>query len=60
LTSTKALGLVDFVVLPHFDKRREVYDEMIAQYGGRFQLLPLTDSEAVIVEGRNHRVVESV
>jgi dipeptidase E len=60
LTSTRAIGLVDFVVLPHFDKRREVYDEMIAEYGSRFQLLPLTDGEAVLVEGDEYRVVDSL
>ena len=55
--STKALGVVDF--LPHSDARGERYTRLMAEFGERFTLIPLSDWEAVLVEGGAYRVVPS-
>jgi dipeptidase E len=59
LTTTQAAGVVDCVVLPHFDQREAAYREVIARYGGRYKLVPLRDDEAVLIEGTAWRVVPS-
>ena len=59
LKSCKSLGLVDFIVIPHFDS--EEYGpkckKILSEYKGKFKLLPLKDSQAVIVEGSSVKVV---
>ena len=57
--STKALGVVDFLVLPHYDARGERYARLMAEFGERFTLIPLSDREAVLVDGGAYRVVPS-
>jgi dipeptidase E len=59
LATTKALGIVDFVVLPHADSRAERYAEIAAEFADRFTLVPITDGEAVVVEGDSYSVVRS-
>lgn len=59
LQSTKALELVDFVVLPHYRKEKyaDKFDSIIKQYGNTFDLIPITNDQAVIVEGHSRRIV---
>jgi dipeptidase E len=59
LTSTAALGLVDFVVYPHYDipERAAPFPDLLARYGGRFRLLPLVDGQAVVVDEGGTRIV---
>ena len=51
LDSTKAFGLVDFVVIPHFgrDKYLPIQEEIIKVFGKKYKIIPLTDSEMKIV-----------
>jgi dipeptidase E len=58
---TRALELVDVVVLPHADApgRRERYAEIETRFGGRFTLVQLTDREALVVDDAGTRLVAS-
>lgn len=53
LTSTKGLGLVGIVPMPHYDMqaRNSVIDSIIDQYSGAYTIVPITDDEAVISNG---------
>ena len=61
LRSYEGLYLVDFVVLPHYgkEKYKEIYQKIIKKYGKKFNLIKITDMQAVIVEGNNFRIVET-
>jgi dipeptidase E len=58
---TRALGLVEFVVYPHYDEERRAaaFPRVVAEYSRRFPLVPLTDHQALVVEGESARVVPS-
>ncbi len=62
LTSTKGLGLVDIVPMPHYDmsERNSVIDEIIEQYNGEYTIIPITDDEAIVSSGvKWHKVALS-
>jgi dipeptidase E len=61
LRSTEALGLVDAVVFPHHNSpdRAAQFEEARARYGSRFELVPLADTEALIVDDDGSRLVPS-
>ena len=53
LASTRGLGLVDVVVVPHVGGQllpQEAWDAIRAEHGDRFELVPLRDDEALLVE----------
>lgn len=52
LSSFEGLGLVDFVILPHFDaeKKDPIYEETIREWGGKVELRALTDEEVIILQ----------
>jgi dipeptidase E len=52
MKSFNGLGIVDFVLLPHFntEKYKPRYEKAIERFGSKFKLLPLADSQAAIVE----------
>ncbi len=60
LKSLDGIGLVDFVVLPHYGKEKysplyqKIMDDPANQ---RFELIPITDDQAVIVDGSERKVV---
>lgn len=61
LKSTKSLGLVDFLVVPHFDAKQ--YDEenkaIMKKYSANFKFVPLNNDQAILVEGKNYKIVKS-
>lgn len=59
LKSFEGLGIVDFVVLPHTDnpKYSSKAQKIIKDYGADFQIVPLKDSQAVLVEDSEYRVL---
>ena len=61
LRSTVGLGLVDFVVFPHYDSpdRSAEFPDVAARFGSRFELVPLPDDQAVIVDDEGTRIVAS-
>jgi len=59
LTSTKGLELTDFVVLPHYGDKEyeEKFEKIIKDYENKYTLIPITNEQAVIVEGSNYSIV---
>lgn len=59
LKSTKGLDLVNFVVLPHYGDKKyeEKFQKIIKEYENKYELIPLTNEQAVIVEGSNYSIV---
>lgn len=61
LDSTAGLGLVDFVPFPHYDmgQRTPLIDEIIRQTRDTYTVVPITDDQAIIVNGNEYEVVDS-
>lgn len=61
LESTKGLGWVDVVPIPHYDMkaRTQSIDEIKAKYGDDYEMVLLTDDEALIIDERGWKVVDS-
>ena len=61
LRSTEGLGLIDAVVFPHFNspERAEQFAGVQAQFGDRYELVPLEDSQALIADESGSRIVAS-
>jgi dipeptidase E len=61
LESFDGLGLVDFVVLPHYgiEKYLPEYEAILNHYQNELTLVPLRDDQAVLVTGTAHEVVDS-
>lgn len=61
LKTTEGLKLVDFIILPHYgegaykEKTMKVYKQW---KNSNYRIIPLTDKQAVIVTGDEHRVIE--
>lgn len=61
LKSFEGLNLVDFIILPHFgeEKDKQKYEEIVREYSEKgYKVIPLTDNQAVIVEGYEYKIVE--
>jgi dipeptidase E len=52
LSSHSGLGLVDFLVIPHYDneKFRPMFDELMQREADRFTFRPLHDDQAILLE----------
>lgn len=61
LRSTKGLGLVPIVPIPHYDMhdRTKKIDAIKKHYGTEYQLVLLTDDQGINVEGDKWTVVDS-
>lgn len=59
LDSTKGIGLVDFVTLPHYgkEKYKPKYEKIVKDFSGKYELIKLEDKQAVVVEDKKHRIV---
>lgn len=59
--STRGLGLVDFIVIPHHDDpaRKEVHADRLAEFGPKHHLVFLDDDQAIEVNGDDWRLVHS-
>lgn len=53
LTSFNALNLVNFIILPHYNKEKynERNDAMVKEFKKKFKFITITDSQAVIYDG---------
>lgn len=58
LENYEAMNIVDFVVLPHYHKDDPVYKEIIKTYYGKYNLLPLTDQQFVLVTDEGYKVIQ--
>jgi dipeptidase E len=61
LKSTAGLGFVDIVPIPHYDMhdRTDAIDAIKRQYADRYEIVLLTDDQAIVVEGNEWRKVVS-
>ena len=61
LTSTKGLGWVNIVPIPHYDMtaRTKAIDDIKEKYKSRYEIVLLTDDDALVVEGDSWKKVES-
>jgi dipeptidase E len=62
LTTTNGMSLVDFVVLPHYGKEKNLplYEAIQQEYGEQYKLITLTDQQAIHVSGDGmHTVIDS-
>ncbi|OGL30851.1 hypothetical protein A3F37_00195 [Candidatus Saccharibacteria bacterium RIFCSPHIGHO2_12_FULL_41_12] len=61
LESTKGLGFVNIVPIPHYDmaSRSAAIDEIKEKYAGKYDIVLLTDEDAIYVEGDTWKVVKS-
>lgn len=62
LKTTNSLGLVDFVVLPHYGKEKYIhkYKKVMKEFEGKgFKLITLNDEQAIVVEGDDYKIIES-
>lgn len=59
LSDTSALGLVDFVVLPHYKKEKygHYHDKVIEKYSNDFELILIIDDQIIVVENKTYRVM---
>lgn len=61
LKDYEGLNLVDFVVVPHVDnpKFKDKCKQVIAKYATnyKYKLVPLKDNQAILVEGKNYRII---
>jgi len=62
LMSTKGLGFIDIVPIPHYDmqSRTSSIDKIKEEHGAEYELVLMTDDQAIVVEGDNWKVVDSV
>ncbi len=61
LSSTKGLGLVNIVPVPHYDMadRTSKADDIKKDYGDQYEIVLMTDDQAIVVEGNEWKLVES-
>lgn len=61
LKSSKGLNLVDFIVLPHYEKEKckEKYEKTMREFADKgLNLIPITDEEFIVVEDNNYRILK--
>lgn len=61
LKSTKGLGFVPIVPIPHYDMstRSELIKAITENYKDRYEIIPITDDEAIVSDGTAWQKVES-
>ena len=61
LTSTKGIGLIDIVPMPHYDmsERSSAIEAIIAKYKDAYKVVPITDDEAILYDGTDWHKVPS-
>ncbi|HHU06728.1 MAG TPA: type 1 glutamine amidotransferase-like domain-containing protein [Clostridiaceae bacterium] len=61
LKSSAGLNLVKIVPMPHYDmsERKGIIDSIVDKYESQYVVVPMTDDEAIISDGKNWAKVES-
>lgn len=61
LQSSRGLGYVDIVPMPHYDmpERKQRIDAVVEQYATRYQVVPFSDDEAIVSDGAHWHKVAS-
>lgn len=58
LASFDGLGLVDFVVLPHYAPDKKEYKRVIKENEGKYKIIPLADNQAISIIDQSREIVE--
>lgn len=58
---TTGLGVIDFIPMPHYDmsQRTEKIDALIKDYSKQYEVISISDDEAIIVSNDGHKKVNS-
>ncbi len=61
LTSTKALGFINIVPIPHSDmaERADSMEDIRKEYGSRYELVFMDDDQAILVDGNDWKLIDS-
>jgi dipeptidase E len=61
LKSTKALGLVAFMPLPHYGRAQfaRQYKKIMKKFRKKYKLVTITDRQAIIVVGDRYKIIDS-
>jgi dipeptidase E len=61
LKSTQGLKLIDIIPIPHYDmkERTQPIDDIVNRYQSTYNLVTITDDQAIVVEGSDWRIVDS-
>lgn len=57
LKSYEGLGLVNFIILPHFHPDDKTFEKTINEFGKKYKLIKLTNDQTILVEGNNWKLV---
>lgn len=59
LKTFEALNIIDFYPVPHYknDPLKEVVDIVISKYGRKLPLVPFSNSQAILVTGKEKQIV---
>jgi len=54
LKTTKTLNIIDFYPVPHYknDPLKEAVESVISKYGAKLQLVPFSNSQAILITGK--------
>lgn len=61
LNTYEALNIIDFYPVPHYkdDSLKEAVETVISKYGTVLQLVPFTNSQAILVMGKEKQIVQN-
>lgn len=61
LKSFEALNMIDFYPVPHYkdDSLKDAVEITISKYGTKLPLVPFSNSQAILVKGKEKQVVDS-
>ncbi|MFA6268516.1 MAG: Type 1 glutamine amidotransferase-like domain-containing protein [archaeon] len=59
LESSKALGLVDFLVLPHFEEKaiKNKRNKILKEFGSKFKIEPITNQQVIIINNGSKKII---
>lgn len=59
LKTFEALNIIDFYPVPHYkdDSLKEAVDMVISKYGTELPLVPFSNSQAILVKGKEKQIV---
>jgi dipeptidase E len=62
LESTEGLKYVDIIPVPHYDMkgRTEPIEKIYQEYGSQYEMVLMTDDQAIVVEGDKWKLIDSV
>jgi dipeptidase E len=61
LESSDGLGFVNFIPFPHYEisESSSLINKVVTEFSIDYEVVPITDDQAIIVEGNIHNVIDS-